>query len=275
MIIPFQILSQTPYNSDFEEWETSPSSPFENPVGWKTSNGAMGFNILNVTKTSDQVYSGKYAAKLESVSLIGFASARGTIGIYEYDPIHFIRPGGRFTKRPDSISGQYIFYPVDKDENFISLVYLTKWNGESRDTIGLGSYIDSERKDTFTRFVYPIEYRNNDTPDSILFGISSLGSRWPGTTIIVDNIQFIGDFMVNADENPQSKLTIYPNPANEHITLKGLKAKTKVEIFDINGTMHFSEILDSENSSISTLRFPPGLYCVKTLEYTGLFKVIH
>jgi hypothetical protein len=277
LIIIFSIVnlfSQTPYNADFEEWVMPPSNANEEPFGWKTSNSAGIKNLLTVTKYSDQVYSGKYAAKLQSVSLIGFVSFRGKIGIYNYGFDNTIIPGGAYSYRPDSVYGHYIFYPVDKYEKFVSLIFLTKWRGSYRDTIGYGAFLESERKDAFTRFSFPVEYKSIERPDSILFIISSIGSRWPGTTIIVDNIKFTGGVSKSEFENSPSTLSLYPNPANYHINLSGLVTKAKVEIFDLSGKLLYSDIHEHENVRISLVEFTNGIYYLKTNGFTKLFTVV-
>jgi hypothetical protein len=274
IFISESLFSQTPINSDFEEWIVPPSKTYEVPVGWNTSNGVIDLNIVNVTKYTDQVNSGSYAVKLESGHLIGLAHTEGTIGIYKYDSSATFLPGSAYKDRPDSITGQFIFYP-SFNKKFLSLIYLTKWNGMSRDTIGHGSFIDSDKKETFTRFSYPVQYTSEERPDSILFIISSFGSQWPGTVSIIDNIQFIGDVVKNEDLNPDTEITLFPNPANNQITLKGLKNNTKVEIYDLNGSLLYSDIHDQENSIISTFGYPDGLYLLKTRDFAKLFKVVH
>ncbi|MFO7935245.1 MAG: glycoside hydrolase family 9 protein [Bacteroidales bacterium] len=73
-----------------------------------------------------------------------------------------------------------------------------------------------------------------------------------------------------------SEPVIYPNPANDFIHLKGMDRATKLEIYDIMGTMVKSVIPDDENSGMLNIsELPGGLYVIRVFageQMTGAVK---
>ncbi|MFZ1704020.1 MAG: T9SS type A sorting domain-containing protein [Saprospiraceae bacterium] len=275
VLISFPVLSQTPYNSNFEEWGMYPSKPYLEVVGWNTSNGWLDDEIINVTRHTDQVYSGNYAAKLQTKGFNNMVNASAAIGIFKMNSDFRIVPGEAYSYRPDSITGYYIYYPVSGDI-FATYIILTKWNGLYRDTIGRGAFLTSDKVNTFNRFSFPVNYSSNSMPDSITFLITMANSlARPGSFSIVDNIQFIGGVSKNEELNAYTKLTLFPNPASTQINLNGLESKTLVEIYDLTGRLYYSDIHEVGEGSISTLNFPSGLYFIKAKGLAKLFNVVH
>ena len=63
------------------------------------------------------------------------------------------------------------------------------------------------------------------------------------------------------------QVTIYPNPADDHITISGIRDVISISIYNVNGQKVFAA--DRLNSSIDISQFEQGLYLVSILTADG------
>lgn len=87
-------------------------------------------------------------------------------------------------------------------------------------------------------------------------------------------IYFILDFSVNIDENATQILNLFPNPANETVTLKGENLGT-VRVYNTLGQKVDEFEANSSELRINTTGYENGVYFVKTDETTMKFVVKH
>ena len=119
------ITAQEINNNDLENWLSE--GDYEIPEGWETSNEASASVTLTVEKTTD-AYSGNYAARLESASIVGFVSpAFITTARFEFDlwtQSAELFGGSYFPYRPEKISGYYKYTPATADDHAVVGVFL-------------------------------------------------------------------------------------------------------------------------------------------------------
>lgn len=87
-------------------------------------------------------------------------------------------------------------------------------------------------------------------------------------------IYFILDFSVNIDENATQILNLFPNPANETVTLKGENLGT-VRVYNTLGQKVGEFEANGSELRINTTGYENGVYFVKTDETTMKFVVKH
>ena len=188
MFMSTYLAAQSVPNGGFENW--SSTNFFEEPSPFATSNSLTyltGEN-LNVTKTTDS-HSGTYAARLETiVNMNDTIPALMMIGKLEGA---LIGGGMPFTSRPDSLTG-YIKYDMAGDDE-VFMVCLFKSNGLS---LGVVQASFTGTQDSYTRFSVPVVwYIPIVSPDSVNIVIattSSITSGNPGSTLYVDDFNFVG-----------------------------------------------------------------------------------
>jgi len=86
------------------------------------------------------------------------------------------------------------------------------------------------------------------------------------------------DLLTKTDENktiPQPQINIFPNPANEVITIMVAEIDKPliVQILNMNSELVLSRTMQSEKIKIKTKKLPAGNYIIKISEETG--KAVH
>jgi hypothetical protein len=92
-------------------------------------------------------------------------------------------------------------------------------------------------------------------------------------------INDLGDCMPVAIDEPQHTgklITVYPNPANEVITLDLPEVinKYEVRIIDLSGRVLFSEIRGEEKPVLDVTQLPKGLYIVQVVNKQGVVLAV-
>jgi hypothetical protein len=72
--------------------------------------------------------------------------------------------------------------------------------------------------------------------------------------------------------NTASEITLYPNPANEYVTLGGVPANELVQVFDMSGQLRISAKTSAANEQLYVGRLPAGIYAGRTSKER--FKII-
>jgi hypothetical protein len=79
---------------------------------------------------------------------------------------------------------------------------------------------------------------------------------------------------VSVDEllNTKSTFTIYPNPAKEQFNIQlNADKNNRIDIYNEQGTLVFSKILNSKTASINTSNFSSGIYIVRVTDGEKMF----
>jgi hypothetical protein len=198
-------------NNGFEQWTDTATC-----TSWSTNNLSLGFYSYDmVTQTTDK-YSGSYAIKLKTMSIpyVGTMTGIATTGIYNV--LTGISGGVPMTVKPVSFSGYFKYSPVNNDTMAI-IVIMTKWNGTSRDTIGIGGVMTKQTVSSYTPFDQPIQYNpTNVVPDTFNIMLVSSAGYAPqvNSTLYVDALAFNGT--ISGEKMPLSMLLqkVYPNPSD-------------------------------------------------------------
>ena len=175
-------------NSGFENW--SNVQYFEDPDGFTTTNFVSYFadGVANATKTTDS-YSGSYALKLETLDTDeGPIAGAAFIGLLGNGAII---GGIPFTERPDSLTG-YVKYNVAGIDTAYVAVLFKKFGAP----LGICFVQLTGNQNGYQYFSQPINWLIPIiSPDTLAIGIISstlFGVPVPGSTITVDNLQFVG-----------------------------------------------------------------------------------
>jgi len=89
--------------------------------------------------------------------------------------------------------------------------------------------------------------------------------------LILDDIVVTATNNLGIDEILTPKLSVYPNPASDRITISGLPDNTPLSIFNISG-QKLKEVVGSGDTSIDISTMPAGVFFIKTPN--EVFRVI-
>lgn len=209
------VFSEIP-NLDFEEWVSGSGAggvKYETPAPksfWATPNLGSGTiipNTLTVPVTVFKVEGSEartgYAAMLKTSQttlfnekkLVAGSIASGEFEVDITDPLNSMKFGKNFNRRPSKVSGYYRYYPVLGDSASV-YCFVTKYDANCKlDTLGFGRVLFYDQQDSYARFEFNVEYKNNntETPDRVVFYFSSseAGDKFlgqPGNTLYIDDV---------------------------------------------------------------------------------------
>jgi hypothetical protein len=273
-------------NSGMETWGTAGFFEPEGPLSYVSANVFASplvstLNPVSVSKgTGADAYSGSFSAKITTVKLVSnpaSGSIPDTVGILLLGSVSLassppLKSGTSWTERLTSINFHYKYSPVGND-NGAMMAYLTKWNGISRDTIATAAYPITSAASSFTLangpFVYNNSFPSNATPDSLHVYFLSSARPWLNSSLVpnpakigsalwIDEAAAIG---LNEKYDLMTKVSVYPNPANEFIHFKSENTNAKtVEIVDLNGKLVASEEFKDKALMFSTDNLTNGLF---------------
>ncbi len=199
--------SQQIPNGSFENWSTRPTWGFL-PTGWYGTN-YVDLNYVGVTRESDNPVDGTFYVKLTAKSQNVFGTVyKSPGGLTLSDLYHATRvdlfkegkpkAGVAYNARPARLTGYHKYVSINNDSYYMS-VALTKWRGTFRDTIGYAEKRSSQNIDSWTKFEMPIQYRSQDTPDTLnlvflttpVFKEADLTKVQIGSSLSLDKLEFI------------------------------------------------------------------------------------
>jgi hypothetical protein len=282
------------FNKDFEEWVEMPTSggtvQYLTPYGniWATSNEAAQMFLAkpSVTRTTDS-YQGTYAAQIETIQL-GTSKGSGTLftGKFKLDIIHPLNStlfGIPMVDRPIFLKGYFKYSPVSGDSCRIAS-YLTKWDQvkKRKDTIAAASINRSQSitaTTVYKEFDIYYHYYSNSAPDSItiIFASSADGSNFNaavGTTLFIDAVSLEYYPLVVDKLQNQNEILVYPNPAENILTVESKVSFPGREIMIYNsvGSLIFTKQLVSEKEDIPISKLPSGFYYYSISKNDGTFE---
>lgn len=219
-------------NLGLEEWTTSESGRFEEPVGpWKTANFGVDFDqsagVDPVEKVTD-AYSGDYAAKMESISIISTPTAGALwTGNFEFnllDPASSAKFGVPYEGTPEALQFYYKYFPVNGDSMGVYTI-LRRWNPNThqQDTIAYAEVRQTETTSEYTLFDLQLDYFINDVqPDSIEIAFTSSAAGFEyilqeGSALYIDEVKLINTVGIIDVLSPEVTVRTFPNPATDRL----------------------------------------------------------
>ena len=218
-------------NSGFENWTNG------NPDGWDAFSN-FGSTIIPLTKTTD-AHSGNSALRGDVISVSG--------GIYS--PVLMAGQGGDgvpCNSHIGSLTGYYKFVPAASSGDAFEADVIVFKGGWTTGGIGTGIIQLSASTTTYTKFIVPITYYANGTPDScyIMFAIDAGSGSDPkvGSYFIVDDISY-GPVTGITDNGKTQPVVFklnqnYPNPFNPSTDISFTvpsSGKVMLKIFNVMG----------------------------------------
>jgi hypothetical protein len=245
----YNIHAQSVPNGDFELGADTLSLK-----DWHTINELTGI-FFPFTRTTD-AYSGGYAVKLQTLEIFN-TKVPGIISLGKIT-IGNVQGSIYFPYKPDKLIGMYK-HPTDKDASLISVFFL-KNDGNKVDTIGKGSFIPEGNVNEYEQFEIDIVYKSTVVPDSMNIILIS-DSEVANSTFYIDNLEFIYN-TINVHKIQESKVEVYPNPANSFIIIKanGISDNNYL-LMNLFGKILMSGTVD-ENSLIDISKHPAGVYFI-------------
>ncbi|MCK9204595.1 MAG: T9SS type A sorting domain-containing protein [Bacteroidales bacterium] len=252
----------------------------------------IGPGPVTVFKTDDK-YSGTYAAKLVSQTFVMTpfdVFIPGMLGTATLDFQNVRAILGRSCPgwKPTKLQGYFKFEPVNGD-SCAAVILLSKWNSTTlqRDTVGYGKLVTKDTVSTYTRFEVPVDYSypsSNLSPDSItILTVSSAGFNvisfmysigQPGSTMYVDDLSLEYPAGIEQSLMPETSITMFPNPANETLTVTLGKTVENgiLEIFDVTGKMISTMDLTGKLTVLPVYSLSNGAYFIKIKEGSRLLN---
>ena len=274
IFVAASIMGQQPVpNGDFEEWETHILG-YEDPIGWTNPNPALAasLGILTVYPSDDAAH-GNFSVFLETRDTLVYIIP-GLVTLGEF-VINFITAtatvegGIPFTDKPIALKGSYKSYPAEDDFGMV-IVQFTKYNSSKgiRDTIASGVMTFPNTVDTWTNFSIPIEFNTEDDPDTmnIIAVSSNMASPKADGSMYIDNLVFEYEAGIN-DMEQLVKANIFPNPANERISISFEKELNgDIKVFSNDGQLVFSTAINGANHQMDVSGLASGNYYFTVVE---------
>lgn len=199
-------------------------------------------------KDTSWTFSGNHAIVMRTQDVGGVVGTGNMgVGVYEYDasnPFNSVKIGVPFTGRPLKLTGHYAFESVANDSCWVFL-FFSKWNGTSRDTIGVGEFISSQSTglSAYSTLELPITWANSNIPDTMgLLFVSSKGGfeasppvGQPGTTLVVDSCTFVYD---NSGLGENGKDFLSFQTQLDYINIQSASPETLyAKVYDVSGKL--------------------------------------
>ncbi len=264
-------------NAGFETWINY--GAYENPQYWDTPNEELSsipiFGTTVVTKSTDH-QSGTYSARLESKNVFlagdipGFMTL-GTLTIDIASMSYTITGGVPVVDIPTHLKGFYKFLPKGGDSCAIG-IGLSRWNGTSRDSIGLGTFSTKDTVPDWTPFSAWIDYDTTATPDSMIIMAFSSAQEvlTPGTVLYVDALWL--DYTVGVgDRDPGRGIDVYNDRETSRLmvfTGFDVPQEVAVRLYAMSGRPVFSQSVSgatSERIIIPYADLPSGVYVLEVI----------
>jgi hypothetical protein len=271
-------------NGGFESW-TNPKAPDSwGTFGNVTGAGAAGFVFpyfaIKDTAAANHV-EGLASLKLITDTFPAFAggfvlpstACLGTLSIDAMNNFHY--SGVAYAKRPDSLYFSYKYAPAIPADTAIMEFYLQKKDTSLMGGFGYaivkplstthGSWVNVKMSlaGYYTSPAFP------DTLQMLFFSSTDTAAATFGSSLWIDAIHFESALnVVSGIEQLAGEVkgvNAYPNPATDHINLaiQADEVGSQVQLFDMEGRMVYSGILNSTTDAIDTRSIPAGVYAIR------------
>lgn len=285
----------------FETWVDAapPFVTIDDPQGWASLNAltAVGTDT-SVFKSTVGPAAGSASARIETVKINGatlpnpYGGTLDTAGLLFIGriipfPSPALKYGAAYANRPAVLTFQSKYSPMAGDSAFV-LAYITRWNGSSRDTLGRGKYATGASSMTYATNTINMTYdptMMNIAADSQQIFISSSvyshdGAK-VGSTFYIDALQWTGYVNTNEIDGIVNNVSVYPNPANNKVSIESTVSAQSVEVMDITGRMIGNYTMLNNKSEINSEAFAKGMYIYQVIDdqqkviARGKFEVAH
>ncbi len=250
-------------NSGFESWVSFGN--YENPEHWDTGNQTvLGVSIITTTKTNSS-HSGTFAAQMETINFLTFiVPGLVTLGDFEVDiwsQQFSINGGIPYDQRPQRLNLYYTYNPAQGDKMSIGIWLLKNISNPVPDTVGIVLFESGENVSDYTLLSLDINYLSEDTPElmNIVAVSSNPDSPAAGSVLKIDDLEFDFTTGLNSCNNPS--ISIYPNPAGDHIMIGEKLFGYDVEIINCNGRKAL-EYVSVQKKQVDVSNLSPGLYLI-------------
>lgn len=272
----FEIGGNNGVYDTLENWSTT--NPMTSPIG------QVSFIINNAS------YSGLQAASMNTVNLgiaglpypgaivngnYGFSSLTGYDDyIKGGEPVSYPLGGSQIS----GISGYWYYSSLTQNDSAVAKVLLKTWNisTNSVDTVALGE-LKAPSTTSYVPFKIPLNYLNNNLPDSIVVAFFSTDpdTPLPGGKFKVDKLSL--DYTTNINKLSTLKLETYPNPFEDYLWIKQNNNQSyQWKLYDIIGNIILEGRTQIEHQRLDMSMLSPGLYLLKAENSEGSFtKQIH
>lgn len=225
-------------NSGFEDWAVV-NTWNEEPVDWETGNGPT---VIQVTKSED-AYQGQYSMKVEAQQM--------GLGSYGYAEATF-----PMTYVPASLD----FYVKTFNAYGSAAVTIGFYN---EDALFMEFYwMTADTLDEWTPVVLQLVQNEPVLTEARIRVETMVGDFVPGESILW--IDAMGFATIDAvDDASASSITVYPNPCDDVLHLKGAAAGTGYAISDITGREVFSGVTAGYSTSLDVGGLTSGIYLLK------------
>lgn len=208
-------------NSTFETWAAR--SGVEAPTNWLTTDDIVqylfGQRVPTGTVTkSTTAHGGSFAAQLQTQLFLGQAQAPGELILgNSFHGGSSELPGGLpFTARPASLQFYYQLSGsnVANDSAGAFVQLLRRVNGRSV-VVAQGEQYYTVAKSAYTLATIPLQYFSPLAPDSVAMAFVSgtASTITVGTSLLVDDISFVGTATAARDASNALALSVAPNPS--------------------------------------------------------------
>lgn len=163
---------------------------------------------------------------------------------------------------------EYIYDDVDAEKSSVIQWNRYSWNSEASEWS-----ISTEESYTFNQDILPENLLSNDIYSEITLSIkrhkvieeityNNLNSGYFSQSVYYYTELENSTSVENIDS---FDYRVFPNPANDHLTISGLKASGNIEIYDMQGKLLLNQkVNETETIEISALS--PGLYIYRIFE---------
>jgi hypothetical protein len=260
MVCSITFVSAQIPNFDFELWTDFGS--YEDPDGWLTLNSLSGGDIETVKSTED-AFSGLFAVRMENDeddndNVVTAMMVSGSKGLSDH-------PGFPYTKRPVSLLGYYIYSPKGNDSCLV-MVYLTRFNtfSQAREIVGSGIFRSAEDLEDYEEFSVPLNYTSSEFPDSayIVIYAGKLQGAKKDSRLYIDALSFQETATGLPDIHIVSSAQVFPNPANDHISISLSKnyPNSIINFYDLSGALMLSAGVLQQQQTVSVSGLKEGIY---------------
>lgn len=261
----------------------------EDPTGWASFNvltsSLTGSMAQTVFKETTAPYEGSAAAKIvtdvipASVTIPNpFVPGQNldTVGMLAIGMVQPTAPyvfyGAPYAARPATLTFASMYTPQPGDSAFV-LVYLTRWNGASIDTVAKGKYQTGATTASYAlntiNLIYNPAFNAVWSDTARVFASSSIynhnGAK-KGSIFYVDAFSFNGWVSTNDIDGVKNSVTTFPNPATNNVSIKCSVTAKIVEVMDITGRKVGTYLMNDNAVTIETLGFVPGLYIYNVID---------
>ncbi|HXP50988.1 MAG TPA: T9SS type A sorting domain-containing protein [Bacteroidia bacterium] len=284
-------------NAGFETWtanslNTSAYDPNlgNGSTGWWDFNGLSssftGSSPVSVTRVTDTVHGGTYAARIETV--VYTTTSYNYIKAFLKDTNGVIVTGnltaGLSTKfvsgipcsaRVSQFAVYYQYKPNGSDtaEFFVGMY---KYETGVRTLIGGGEYKTTAATGAsgWQQAIVPVTYADTATPDTMVITLSAssfYSKPKPGSVLWVDDASVIAPAGILPVFGTETGVKVYPNPASTSINfqINGMNNVATLSVFDITGQKINSIPVHNNLVTVNTQSYNSSLYFYQLLDNSG------